>query len=400
LTPHFESVEIAAEVSTHFLDDEILVFCSPTQSLYKLNATAAYIWCLLESGLTPNDIHAKIVEAFQIDPDRASGDIGELITEWLSAGLVVRPGADESPVRLLEPQPEASPEAGPIESLSDEEFGRQFRFTLAEKTIRVRLPSTLEEEAVRPIFSHLETDNSPFGALLDVISRDGEYIIFSDEAAFGRATLPVELGPLLSQEALRIAYRSHDHLIAVHAGAVGNGEGAIVTPGPSGAGKSTLTAALIAAGFVYYTDEVAIIERGTHLLAPCPVSLRIKLGSWDVVRSLWKRPPSVCHTVAPDGQVINYVVPPEGSYAKTGTQACPVKAMVFPRYDAAQGTQLSPMSKTEAVTGLQNAGYDVRGDLTSAKVTELVAWIKDIPCYSLSFRSLEEAVELVRGVFS
>ena len=54
--------------------------------------------------------------------------------------------------------------------------------------------------------------------------------------------------------------------------------------------------------------------------------------------------------------------------------------------------------KTVAITRLQAAGYDVHGELTSSKVEELLEWIKWVPCYSLSFSSLREAVALVGEV--
>jgi hypothetical protein len=48
--------------------------------------------------------------------------------------------------------------------------------------------------------------------------------------------------------------------IFVHAGVVGWKHRAIVLPGPSFAGKTTLTAALVAAGATYYSDEYAVVD--------------------------------------------------------------------------------------------------------------------------------------------
>ena len=394
-----ESVQIAAGVSSHFLDEELLLFSVTNQCLYRLNPTASYIWCLMEEGTDSAAIPGKMARAFGIDPLAAARDMEALIVEWLSAGLVSTPaqknalmGSDEETV------PQDSSEPFP-ELVSNDEFGCEFRFALADRIFRLRLPSSLEESSVRPIFSHIETSGLEFDAWLDVISREGRYVILGEKGRVAAVTLPVEIGPIVSQEALRIAYRSNDYLISVHSGAVGNGEGCVVLPGPSGAGKSTLTAALVAAGFLYYTDEVAIVERGTHQLIPCPVSLRIKPGSWDLVRYLWKDRLTVCHTVGADEQVIEYVVPPEGSFARNRSQAAPVLALIFPRYDSSCPSRMVPLPRSEAVQMLQTAGYDVDGYLTNEKVSELISWISGIPCRSMTFRSLDEAVELVRGIF-
>jgi len=213
----------------------------------------------------------------------------------------------------------------------------------------------------------------------------------------GTVATPYEIGPVLSQEALRIAYRSCDRLIAVHAGAVGTAESCVVLAGPSGAGKSTLTAALVGAGFTYYSDEVAIIERKTHLLIPCPVGLRLKAGSLDVIQELWGKV-TTCRTVGCLGEVINYVIPPKGSFANGETDSKPVSAIVFPTYEPSGHAEMIRIPKAEAISRLQSTGYDVHGELTSSKVQELVDWIKGVPSYALSVSSLREAVELVAGV--
>ncbi len=394
-----ESVQIAAGVSAHFLDDELLLFSTANQCIYRLNPAAAYIWCLLEEGTDLAAIPRRIGEVFGIDPLKAAGDMEGLIAEWLSASLVSTPAQKDSPVDSAEDTvPQDLPDSFP-ELVSHDEFDCEFRFTLADRTFRLRLPSPSEESSVRPIFSHIETPGVGFDAWLDVISRDGAYVILGETGRVATVRLPVEIGPIVSQEALRIAYRSNDYLISVHSGAVGNGEGCVVLPGPSAAGKSTLTAALVAAGFLYFTDEVAVVERTTHQLIPCPVSLRIKPGSWDLVRDLWGENLTVCHTVGAEGLVIKYVVPPEGSFARDRSQAGPVLALVFPKYDPSCSTCMVPLPRSEAVQMLQTAGYDVDGYLTSEKVSELMSWIGGVPCYSMTFQSLDEAVELVRGVF-
>lgn len=394
-----ESLMIAAGVSSHFLEDELLLFSTTGQRIYRLNPTAAFIWCLLEEGTDTGLIPYRISETFGIDPSTAADDMDGLLVEWFSAGLVKRGNdatASEAKAEAVTPQEAPTPFEGFV---SDDEFDCEFYFNLAGRTFRMRLPSLLEERAVRLIFSHLETSGVPFDEGLDVVVRDGCYVILDETGVAATVQRPVEIGPVASQEALRLAYRGNDYLIAVHSGAVGNGEGCVVLPGPSGAGKSTLTAALMAEGFSYFTDEVAIIERDTHRLIPCPVSLRIKPGSWDIVRGLFGEPPVVCHTETAGGLVVKYVIPPKGSYVQHRSEAGPVAALVFPEYDSSCPTNMVPLPKSVAVQRLQTAGYDVHGDLTSIKVSELVTWISAVPCYDLRFRSLDEAVDLVRGVF-
>ena len=267
-------VEIIEGVTSHLLDGELLVFDPHKQSLYLLNDTAAYTWCLLEAGNSLEEILDELAVVFRAPLVQLRSDIDGLMNEWLSIGLV----RDFSASTAVPNQPRVSVQSTP--SLLPPEirhkycFRREIFFRLARTTFRLRLPSAIEEESVRPIFSHLECAPRPFELSLDVTKSNGRYAAFNGVEAIGTAATTIELGPLLSQEALRVAYSSCDRLIAVHAGVVGTAESCLLLAGPSGAGKSTLTAALLAAGFTYYTDEVAIIERKTHRLIPCPVSLR------------------------------------------------------------------------------------------------------------------------------
>jgi hypothetical protein len=67
--------------------------------------------------------------------------------------------------------------------------------------------------------------------------------------------------------------------LAIHAGVVAQGRGAIAIPGKSGAGKSTLTAACVAAGFPYVSDEALCIDRSTGDVVPYPRPLMLSATS-------------------------------------------------------------------------------------------------------------------------
>ena len=67
--------------------------------------------------------------------------------------------------------------------------------------------------------------------------------------------------------------------LAIHAGVVAQGHGAIAIPGKSGAGKSTLTAACVATGFPYVSDEALCIDRSTGDVIPYPRPLMLSATS-------------------------------------------------------------------------------------------------------------------------
>lgn len=76
--------------------------------------------------------------------------------------------------------------------------------------------------------------------------------------------------------------------VAIHAGAVAYRGSAILLPGPSRAGKSTLVAELVRRGFVYFSDEYALIDReGRVHPYPRPLMLRKDREPQPVLASEW-----------------------------------------------------------------------------------------------------------------
>jgi hypothetical protein len=71
--------------------------------------------------------------------------------------------------------------------------------------------------------------------------------------------------------------------VAIHAGVVAQGRDAIAIPGKSGAGKSTLTAACVAAGFSYVSDEALCIDRSTGDVVPYPRPLMLSATSRHLI---------------------------------------------------------------------------------------------------------------------
>jgi hypothetical protein len=71
-----------------------------------------------------------------------------------------------------------------------------------------------------------------------------------------------------------VALEAPNHVF-VHAGAVGDGNRAIVIPGLSFSGKTTLVRALVEAGAAYYSDEFAVLDEA-GLVHPYPRRLSVR----------------------------------------------------------------------------------------------------------------------------
>jgi len=108
-----------------------------------------------------------------------------------------------------------------------------------------------------------------------IAEEEGGYSVYTGTVRAGEAQ-GLELSLVVLEGQVRGLVALHaPRLTFVHAGVVAHEGRAIVIPGHSFAGKSTLTAALVAEGALYYSDEYTVLDdEGLVHPYPKPVSLR------------------------------------------------------------------------------------------------------------------------------
>lgn len=396
----YRDLTVNEGISAHLLDHRLLLFSRKTQTLHELNDTAAFLWLSFTDGVHPFRTVRELVDTFHIGFDRAAADMASIFAQWVSLGLLRHKAASDAASHDGKPEDGQEPSHSPVIRASPESCWSEYSFVISGHVFTIRFSEPEQEDAVWPIFCHLQVEESSVDSCIDVVREHGGHTVLIDGIAAGSCSAPSEIGHIVSKEALKVAYRSVDSLIVVHAGVVARNGRCVLIPGPSGAGKTTITAGLVSAGYCYFTDEIAIVERETRLIVPCAVSLSVKDGSWDAVVKTFKGEVSFCTTSASDGARIRYLRPPPGSFALGSHESLPVGAMVFPRYSPNEPTAIRPISRIEALRGIQDAGFGANGELDSEKVGELVAWLSGIRCYELVFGSLPEAIVAMRGVLA
>jgi Coenzyme PQQ synthesis protein D (PqqD) len=83
-----ERVGIEEGLSFFLLDEEGILFSEGQQELYALNTPAAYVWCCLEEGLTPDQISAAFSASFDVPLEQAVQTIGDLLSRWQAFGYI------------------------------------------------------------------------------------------------------------------------------------------------------------------------------------------------------------------------------------------------------------------------------------------------------------------------
>ena len=118
-----------------------------------------------------------------------------------------------------------------------------------------------------------------------------------------------------------------DHIF-VHAGAVAFDDHAIVIPGPTFSGKTTLVAEFVRAGALYYSDDLAALDRD-GLVHPYPKPLSVRAGGLS----------QTDHDIAMLG-------------GSAGTTAIPIGVAIFSQYRPGASWNPRRLSRGDAVLGL------------------------------------------------
>ena len=182
--------------------------------------------------------------------------------------------------------------------------------------------------------------------------------------------------------------------LLLHAGALDLDGRGILLPAASRSGKTTLTAALVAAGCRYYSDDIAALTRHDLLLHPFLRSLCIKPGSFEVLSRDYPQlagSPAYARFRAGD---VRYLAP---SPEAVPDSPVPIRCIVFPRYVLGAATELTPLRRAEALPRLLDGLCNPRAQL-GRDLPPLLELLRGAACYTLTVGDLDRAVRSVLDV--
>jgi hypothetical protein len=169
-------------------------------------------------------------------------------------------------------------------------------------------------------------------------------------------------------------------------------------PGAKGSGKSTLTAALVAAGFTYLTDELSLLTSGLGRFRAAPVSLGLKSGSWPLLATRFRGLEGLPKHRQADGREVRYLAPPRD--APLDQRVHTAECLVFPQYEAGGPTELCSVGPVEALYRLAEAGYAVPDSLDDQRVQFLIDWVGQLDCYRLRMGDIASAVLKIQALLA
>lgn len=373
-----------------FLDDEGVLFVESAQKLFHLNTTATFVWCLLEENRSDSEISTELQSTFDLEEATATDYLAQTETLLQSLGALrgfEQPHADETEPAPLQSAPQ----------YHDDVFIAESHYHLLSSHIRLRFSRISQRDWIDPVLAHLtDTSTDQPETTIDVVEHDdGLRYFFRNGIPLEACRADNELAPIAKSLVWTTAVNAHEFFLDIHAGVVGDGEKCILLPAAPGSGKSTLTAALVHAGFEYFSDEVALLKGDDFRVEPVPLATCVKHTGVDVYSSINADIGRIAEHLRGDGKRVRYVPPPLERTPPQDT-ARPIGAIVFPKYDPDVPTRLEPIQALEALEALMQECLIVKTRLDSAKVARILAWVDETPCYRLFTGDLPVAVELIK----
>ena len=75
------------------VEDTLVVLAPATAEFFALNPVAARVWELVADGpVSDDDLVSRLLDEFEVEPERCRASVAEFLTNAVAAGIVVRAG--------------------------------------------------------------------------------------------------------------------------------------------------------------------------------------------------------------------------------------------------------------------------------------------------------------------
>ena len=188
-----------------------------------------------------------------------------------------------------------------------------------------------------------------------------------------------------------IARRVH-HLLVLHSAVVSRGGRAVLLPAQPEAGKSTLSAALVAHGWEFASDEFALVDVETGAIHAMPRPISLKNGASDIIAARWPAAQFSPDVFDLEGVRIRYLRPPIESAVKD-RRAVDARWIAIPQYRAGWPTVVEPMSRARMLAHLADSSYNF-SQFGRRGWDCLAAIVEGARSFTLTYSNIDEALAM------
>lgn len=358
--------------------------------LHVFHPRAAHLWQNWQAHPSAAVLAEQLARDHGLPLSEARMAADQILTDWQRAGLLDAP---EIPVAPFPPAPPPALHDAPpsfrVAWMQD--------YQLADQPWRLQCANLALWAILTPPFAHLAIPPVPSpepASIFSILPEPAGLSLWRGGHRYANASSPGAALMTLFGEIAEFGYREQNWLAALHAAAIHDGARALLLPALGGTGKTTLTAALLAAGYGYLSDDVAPLDAETLGVWPLPLPLRIKPGSVPVLRERYPEL-DVLPAYGPPDQAVRLLPPPRFSLHAT-QRRYPVAGLVFPEYRPAAAATVQPISPLEALQRLIAAEALFQRPLIPQHIQRLLAWLEATPAWRLEYDSVSEAGCMIR----
>jgi HprK-related kinase A len=224
------------------------------------------------------------------------------------------------------------------------------------------------------------------------------FAIVGDGEPIGKTVARDEVMPYLEWGINWRVIARFPEFLQLHAASLARMGQAVIFAGDSGRGKSTLSAALLARGWKYLSDEFALVQTETLRLHPFPKAVCLKEGAFDVVNqldlSLWQRRYFIKALKGRVGYLCPHDVAP-----RPIADPSPIRFVVFPKYTEGAAPRLQPLSRAEAAFSLARSVMN-RDAVGHCAVSILAEVVRNADCFVLESGPIAATCDLLDALFA
>lgn len=228
--------------------------------------------------------------------------------------------------------------------------------------------------AAAKAFDHLRIDApETYRFTLSLERQQERWILFCNGEYEDHCTETRQLAPMLPANTLLLVCRFSDMEVALHAAAVAVNDRRIILPAKTGSGKSTLSAAMLAEGFRFCSDDLILLAGPDMWVIPASFCFVLKQGSWEIAATPTPAVAKLETHERVDGKSIRYLPPSPASQIVDRHERLPTSYLVFPLFDPSAPNEFSPLTSAEALIRLAESGYGVGSRLNRPILDRLIA---------------------------
>jgi hypothetical protein len=176
-----------------------------------------------------------------------------------------------------------------------------------------------------------------------------------------------------------------------HAGSAARNGTGVLLPASTHGGKTTLVAGLVASGWSYFGDELAVVDPDSLHLMPVNRSMCLRSGSRDALLARYPDLAAVEACRRYGNEAVWFLSPPS---AAIPTEPAPVRFVVVPSYQQGAETALSPITRSTALQALlEQSSRGAAGN--RQRIAAVVAMVRQAECFALTSGDLDKAIALL-----